>query len=95
MMNQVISNYPSKLIKSKRATSCLVSVSKGDILVPEHEIVRLFNTAGSEALNHKQISQELKNIYIESLPVLEDISLEEIRESVFKRLVDTMRNLFN
>ena len=101
-MNQVVPNtssapktpsVSSEVLISKKA---LYEISKGDIFVAKHDIIRLFESAGSageDVLQDPSISAELKDIYVESLPVVDDFDLEEIQASILQRLLATMKNL--
>ena len=92
-MNQVVPNTPSISHEAFKAKHALYEISKGDVFVPNHDIIRLFKSAGENVLQDPSISQNLKDIYLESLPLIEDVDLEEIKDSILQRLVDTMKGL--
>ena len=92
-MNQVVPNTPNISHEAFRAKHALYEISKGDIFVPNHDIIRLCESAGENVLQDPLIAQRIKDIYLESLPVIEDVDLEEIRDSILQRLVDTMKGL--
>lgn len=90
-MNQVVPNTPSISHEAFKAKHALYEISKGDIFVPNHDIIRLFKSAGENVLQDPLIAQSLKKIYLEylkSLPVI-----EKINDSILQRLVDTIKNL--
>jgi len=101
-MNQVVPNtssapktpsVSSEVLISKKA---LYEISKGDIFVAKHDIIRLFESAGSAGENILQdplISVELKDVYLDSLPVVDSVDLEEIQDSILQRLLATMKNI--
>ena len=84
-MNQLVPNTPSISQEAFKAINALYEISKGNVFVPNHDIIRLFESAGEGVLQDPSISQNLKDIYLESL------DLEEIRDSILQRLVDKMR----
>ena len=90
-MNQV--NTPRISHEAFKAKHALYEISKGHVFVPKHDVIRLFESAGENVLQDPSISQNLKDIYLESLPVIEDVDLEEIKDSILQRLVDTMKGL--
>ena len=97
-MNQVVPNTssaPDETSEAYKAKNALHEISKGNVFVPKHDIIRLFESArssGEDILRDPLISAEIKDVYIESLPVVDGSDLEEIKESILERLVDTMKN---
>ena len=84
-MNQVLDTSINLSSKHKAIIS-LVELSRGDILIPDHEVVRLFEVAGADAINNKFISQEVKEIYLKTIPELCSSDLQEVPETLLSKV---------
>ncbi len=84
-MNQVLEKSMNLSSKHKAIIS-LVELSRGDILIPDHEVIRLFEAAGADAINHTAISQEIKEIYLQTIPELCSADLQEVPETLLSKV---------
>jgi len=84
-MNQVLEKSRDLSPKHKAIIS-LVELSRGDILIPDHEVVRLFEVAGADAINNKFISKEVKEIYLKTIPELCSADLQEVPETLLSKV---------
>jgi len=84
-MNQVLEKN-MKLSPQHKAIISLVELSRGDILIPDHEVVRLFEVAGADALNHRAISPKVREIYLKTIPELCSADLQEVPETLLSKV---------